>query len=143
MQISPETWRRYIKPAWGRVLDAVRAKHSEVRFFLHSCGAIDPIVPDIIELGFHVLHPLQPECMDFSTVWREYGKNIVLTACISAQRILPFGSPEDVKYEIKRLAGVVQDSRRTILMPSNRIQPETRWQNVVAFVEACQGLRGS
>ena len=138
MQISPQTWRRYIKPAWGRVLDAVRATHPDVRFFLHSCGAIDPIVPDVIELGFHVLHPIQPECMDFGAVWREYGRDITLAACISAQRTLPFGSPEDVKREIARMADVVGPTRRAILLPSNRIQPETPWENVVAFVEACR-----
>lgn len=142
MQISPSTWRRYIKPAWGRVLEVVRTKHPEVRFFLHSCGAIDPIVPDIVELGFHMLHPIQPECMDFAGIWREYGRDIALAACISAQRTLPFGSPQEVKREIARMAGIVEKNRRAILMPSNRIQPETPWENVAAFVAACRGVRG-
>ena len=141
MQISPEMWRRYIKPAWHRVLEAVRAEHPRVCFFLHSCGRIDPIIPDIIELGFHVLHPVQPECMDYPSIWRQYGKHVVLAACISAQRVLPFGSPEDVGREVERLKRVAGESRRAILLPSNRVQPETPWENIMAFVDACRGTR--
>ena len=141
MQISPAWWRRYIKPAWRRVLAAVRREFPDVRFFLHCCGKIDAIVPDVIELGFDVLHPLQPECLDFAAVYRQYGKQIVLCATTSAQRTLPFGTPDEVRREVRRLAGVVGGDRRCILMPSNVIQPETPWENVVAFAEEARALR--
>jgi uroporphyrinogen decarboxylase len=141
MQISPELWRRFIKPAWRGVLEAVRAESPGARFFLHSCGKIDAIVPDIIEVGFHILHPVQPECMDFAAVYKKYGRDIVLTATISSQKIFPFGSPEEVREEVRRLADVVADTRRAILMPSNVIQPETPWPNVVAFAEESAALR--
>ncbi|MGQ9574174.1 MAG: uroporphyrinogen decarboxylase family protein [Thermoguttaceae bacterium] len=140
MQLSPALWREYLKPAWQRVLGAVRRQFPDVRFFLHCCGKIDLIVPDIIELGFHILHPVQPECMDFEALWRAYGARIVLAGTISAQRLFPFGSPEDVRRQVRRLAAIATD-RRTILMPSNRIQPETPWENVVAFAEQCRLLR--
>jgi uroporphyrinogen decarboxylase len=142
MQIAPALWRRFIRPAWQRVLDAVRSRYPRVRFFLHCCGKIDPIVPDVVELGFHILHPVQPECMDFQAVYREYGGRIVLAATISAQRLFPFGSPDEVRAEVRRLAQVVGPDRRAILMPSNRVQPETPWANVAAFAEACGELRG-
>jgi uroporphyrinogen decarboxylase len=140
MQVAPALWRRFIRPAWQRVLDAVRSRFPQARFFLHCCGKIDAIVPEIVELGFHVLHPVQPECMDFEAVYRAYGGRIVLAATISAQRLFPFGSPDDVHAEVRRLAAIALD-RRAILMPSNRIQPETPWENVVAFAEACRELR--
>lgn len=141
MQLAPALWRRFVKPAWQRVLDAVRTRFSEVRFFLHSCGKIDPIVPDIVELGFHVLHPVQPECMEFRTVYERFGGSIVLAATLSAQRTLPFGSPDEVRLEVRRLAEVVAADRRAIFMPSNRVQPETPWENVVAFADACRRQR--
>ncbi|NOX52853.1 MAG: hypothetical protein GXP27_00130 [Planctomycetes bacterium] len=143
MQIAPDLWRRMIKPAWQRVLDAVRCEAPDARFFLHSCGKIDPIVPDIVELGFHILHPVQPECMDFARLYREYGKDIVLAASLSSQRLLPFGTPEDVRREVFRLAEVVGSDRRCLLMPSNAIQPETPRANVVALVDAARSLRPS
>lgn len=141
MQLAPALWRQFVKPAWRSVLDAVRARFPEAKFFLHSCGKIDPIVPDIVELGFHVLHPVQPECMDFSALYQRYRRSIVLAATLSAQRTMPFGSPEEVRREVGRLAEVVAADRRAILMPSNRIQPETPWENIVALADECRRLR--
>ena len=141
MQISPALWRQYVKPAWRRVIEAVRAEAPQVKFFLHSCGKIDPIVPDVVELGFDVLHPVQPECMDFEDVYRRYGDRILLAATISSQKVFPFGSAEDVRREVRRLAEIAASDRRCILMPSNVIQPETPWENVVAFAEEARALR--
>lgn len=140
MQVAPALWRQFIKPAWERVLGAVRSRFPHARFFLHSCGKIDAIVPDIVELGFDILHPLQPECIDFEEVYRQFGSRIALAATISAQRVFPFGTPDEVRAEVRRLAGIAAD-RRAILMPSNRVQPETPWANVTAFADACQSLR--
>ena len=142
MQLAPALWRRFVRPAWQRVLDAVRTRFPDVRFFLHCCGKIDAIVPDIVELGFHVLHPIQPECMDFAAVYRQFGSRIALAATISAQRTFPFGSPDDVSQEVRRLAEIVAEDRRAIFMPSNRIQPETPWENIIAFAEACRQMPG-
>ena len=142
MQLSPDLWRQFIKPAWQKVLNAVRAESPHAFFFLHSCGLIEAIIPDIVDLGFHILHPLQPECMDFGRIYREFGDKIVLTATISSQKILPFGSPDEVRREIRRLAEIVRDEKRTIFMPSNVIQPETPWENVVAFADEARALQG-
>jgi uroporphyrinogen decarboxylase len=141
MQLAPALWRAFVKPAWRRVLDAVRTRFPELRFFFHCCGKIDAIVPDIVDLGFHVLHPVQPECMDFGAVYGRFGRRLVLAATLSAQRTFPFGSAEDVRREVRRLADVVAEDRRTVFMPSNRIQPETPWENVVAFADECRRLR--
>jgi len=141
MQISPAMWRKFIRPRWQEVLDAIRKHAPGARTFLHSCGHIRPILPDIVELGFDVLHPLQPECMDFAEAKREFGKHIALCATISAQRIFPFGTPDDVRQEVRRLKKVCQDDRRCILCPSNLIQPETPWDNVVAFAEEARADR--
>lgn len=141
MQLSPRLWRQYVKPAWKSVIQSVRDRFPHVRFFLHSCGKIDPIIPDVIEIGFDVLHPVQPECMSFDDVYRQYGKEIVLCATISAQRLFPFGTPHDVRDEVRRLAEVVSADRRSILMPSNVIQPETPWENVVAFFEEARAQK--
>jgi uroporphyrinogen decarboxylase len=134
MQISPQHWRRYVKPAWQRVLQSVRRVNPQTRFFLHSCGRIDAIIADLVEVGFDMLHPVQPECMDFAAVYRQWGRKIVPCATISSQRILPFGSPEEVRAEVRRLKAVAAD-RRTMILPSNVIQPETPWENVVALAE--------
>jgi uroporphyrinogen decarboxylase len=141
MQISPQVWRQFVKPAWRRVINAVRSEEPDAKCFFHCCGKIDAIVPDIIECGFDMLHPVQPECMDFEENYRQYGQDIVITATLSSQKLLPFGSPDEVRREVRRIASIVTD-RRTMLMPSNVIQPETPWENVVAFADAARELRG-
>ena len=141
MQLSPSLWRRFVKPAWKRVIQAVRSEVPDAKFFFHCCGRIDAIVPDVIECGFDILHPVQPECMSFDDVYRQYGRDIVVTATLSSQELLPFGSAGDVRREVQRLATVAADGR-TILMPSNVIQPETPWDNILAFINAARELRG-
>ena len=141
MQVSPQVWQRFVKPAWTRVLETVRREVPDAKFFFHCCGKIDAIVPDIIDCGFDMLHPVQPECMSFEEVYRQYGQDIVITATLSSQKLLPFGSAEDVRREVRRFASAITD-RRTMLMPSNVIQPETPWENVVAFADAARELRG-
>jgi len=135
LQISPELWRRFVKPAWAAVLAAVRREHPDAKTFFHSCGDVRAVVPDMVELGFDILHPLQPECMDFAEVHREFGADIILCATLSAQKTFPFGTPEQVRAEVRRLKAICGEERRGILCPSNMIQPETPWANIVAFAE--------
>jgi len=135
LQLAPELWRRFIKPRWREVLEAVRARFPACRFFLHSCGDVSALLPDIAELGFHILHPVQPECMNLAEVKRSWGRELVLCATLSAQRLLPFGSAAEVRAEVRRLRNLFADDGRCLLAPSNRIQPETPWENVLAFVE--------
>jgi uroporphyrinogen decarboxylase len=138
MQISPKMWRRFVKPRWREILDLLRRSYPDCTFFLHSCGKIEAIIPDIIEVGFHILHPVQPECMDFEKIRATFGHDLILCACISAQQMFPFGTPGDVRAWVDRAKERYASDNRTILCPSNRIQPETPWENVVAFAAAAK-----
>jgi len=138
MQISPELWRTFIKPAWREVLGTVRGRHPEVATFLHSCGNITAIVPDIVELGFDFLHPVQPECMDAAALRSEFGQRIVLCATLGAQGCFAFGTPAQVREETRRLIASLGPQRRGLLCPSNIVQPETPWENIVAFAETAR-----
>ena len=135
LQIDPGLWRRFIKPGWQTVLDAVRSQYPDRRFFLHSCVKIDAIIPDIIELGFHILHPIQPECLDFGKIRQSFGRDIVLCATLSAQNLFPFGAPEDIRRWVREIKASCAPDNHAILCPSNLIQPETPWDNIVAFAE--------
>jgi len=138
MQISPEMWRRFVKPRWRDILDSIRSSYSDCIFFLHSCGKIEQIIPDVIEVGFHILHPVQPECMEFQEIRKKYGREIVLCACISAQSMFPFGTPDEVSKWVHRMRDLCSSDNRAIICPSNRIQPETPWENIMAFAEAAR-----
>lgn len=135
LQIAPELWRRFIKPHWRDVLEAVRSHYPDCVFFLHSCGKIEAILPDIVELGFHILHPIQPECMDFERVRQTFGRDIVPCATISAQGLFPFGTPNEIREWVRATKQRCAGDNCAILCPSNLIQPETPWDNIVAFAE--------
>jgi len=141
LQISPVLWRSFIKPRWVSIIKKVRSEYPGILFFLHSCGNVTEIVGDIVEAGFHILHPVQPECMDFGQVWERYGENIVLCGTVSAQRTFSFGSPDDVRQELRYYRELCGPDKRCILCPSNMIQPETPWENVLAFVEEARKER--
>ncbi len=141
MQISPTLWRSLVKPAWKRVLDAVRDRYPSTTFFFHSCGNITDIVPDIVELGFHILHPIQPECMDVASLKKISGDRIVLCATLGAQRTMSLSSAEEVRRETVRIMDTIGADRRCIICPSNRIQPETPWENVLTFVSTARQHR--
>jgi len=141
MQISPDLWRKFVKPAWADVLEAIGSKFPKARFFLHSCGNIREIVGDIVELGFDILHPVQPECMDPAEVKSQFGKDIVICTTISAQKVFPFGTEECVRREVRRLKETCGKDNRCILCPSNMIQPETPWQNIIAFAKEARADR--
>jgi uroporphyrinogen decarboxylase len=141
LQVSPALWRSLVKPAWRRVLDAVRSRFPGAAFFFHSCGNITEILPDIVELGFHVLHPVQPECMDPAGVKAAWGSRIVPCATIGAQRTLSLSTAGEVRARTAQLMDTLGADRRCIVCPSNRIQPETPWENVLAFAEAARASR--
>jgi uroporphyrinogen decarboxylase len=138
LQVSPQTWRQFIKPRWREILAGVRASYPGRFMFLHSCGKIEAIIPDIIEAGFDILHPVQPECMDYTKLRREYGRDIVLCACISSQRTLPFGTPGDVREWVAGMRELCRDDHNAVFCPSNLIQPETPWENIIAFAESAK-----
>ena len=96
---SPATWRHFLKPRLGRIFAAVRGHGLPT--FLHSDGNITRIVPDLIEIGLNVLNPVQAEAMDVGWVKDTYGRQLVLYGGICTQRILPDGSPEDVRREVR------------------------------------------
>jgi len=135
MALTPALWRRFIKPAWIRVLDMVRGQFPAVRFLLHSYGKLDAIVPDIVDLGFDVLHPLQPECLNFAANYEKFGHDITLCATVSTHKTLLRGTPDDVRRELRRQTQLAAAERRCLVMPSGVIPPETPWENILALVE--------
>jgi uroporphyrinogen decarboxylase len=138
MQISPDLWRSFIKSAWKSVFGEVRRRFPSVVFFLHSCGNIEAIVPDIAEVGFQILHPIQPECMDQAAFKRQWGNRLVPCATLGAQGALSRSSAESVRRETEWIMDTMGADRRCIVCPSNRVQPETPWENVLAFAKAAR-----
>lgn len=132
--INPEDWRKYYKPAYKKMFDRVRAGGAHV--WMHLCGNITAILPDLIDIGLNVLNPVQPQAMDVNKLSREYGGKVCFYGGVDVQNTLIKGTPEDVKREIHNLVdlfgkfngGYIGDT-------SHSIMPETPLDNVIALYE--------
>ena len=134
--LGPERWRRFIKPCWAKVYQAV---HDAGKIVMsHSCGSVAEIMPDIIEIGLDVLESVQPEPagMNPYELKRKWGDKITFWGALGSQSTIAFGTPADIRAEVARLCREMGKGGGYILAPAKGLQPETPTENAVAVVEA-------
>jgi len=136
MLMRPETWRKLIKPHLARIAAVGKAKGLWVAY--HCCGALRPIIPDLIEIGIDVLNPIQCNCpgMEALELKREFGRKLSFMGGVDTQGLLPAGSVDEVRRATARLIeGMTSDGGGYILAASHTIPPETPDENVFAMYQ--------
>lgn len=135
--ISPELYRKYLKPRQKKLIDYIHNK-SEAKIFYHSCGDMEMFILDLIEIGVDVLHPVQPECpdMELASLKEKYGDKITFCGGIGSQRILPLGTIDDVESDVKRVIKAAAQGGGFILAPGHVIQPDVPPWNIDAMYTA-------
>ncbi len=136
MLMSPASWRKLIKPHLARVVAVGKAKGLWVAY--HCCGALRPIIPDLIEIGIDVLNPVQCNCpgMDPLELKAEFGKDLAFMGGVDTQGLLPTGTVEEVRRATARLIeGMTRDGGGYILAASHTVPPETPDENIFAMYE--------
>jgi len=136
--ISPQLWRRYLKPRLRKIIQVAKAANPDIHIFYHSDGYIEPIIPDLIQIGVDILNPIQPECMDPAKLKHLYGDKLSFWGTIGCQKTMPFGSPEDVRQEVKFRLETVGQGGGLLLAPTHILEPEVPWENVLAFFEGIE-----
>lgn len=136
MLIHPNTWREWFKPRLANLIRTAKSVNPDVFIFFHSDGDIEPIIPELIEVGVEILNPVQPECMDPTKIKNEYGDRLAFWGTIGTQSVMPFGTPEDVRRNVRERIETVGRGGGLVLAPSHTLEPEVPWENVLAFVEA-------
>ena len=134
MLMSPQTWRQLLKPHLARVIGVGKQKGLWVAY--HCCGALKPIIPDLIEMGVDVLNPVQCTCpgMDPLDLKAEFGKQISFMGGVDTQGVLPCGTVDEVRRATARLIeGMTSDGGGYILAASHTIPPETPDDNIFAM----------
>jgi len=136
VMIGAERWRRFFKPYQEKMYKKV---HDAGKYTLHHmCGSVAEILPDLIEIGLDVYESVQPEAKDNSPYRLKelYGNKITFWGGLGSQSIIPFGKPEEIKREVRRLCEVMGKGGGYILAPAKPIQPETPTENIVGLIEA-------
>ena len=126
-------WREFIKPRIRQMYQRVKAHNKYV--LIHSCGKVNEIFPDLIACGLDVFNPFQPEVMDVWEMKKTFGNSLTFYGGISTQHTLPFGSPDEVRSEVKRLLDVVGRDGGYIAAPAHCIPGDAKPENVAAMIE--------
>ncbi len=134
--ISPKMYRELIKPRHAELNGAIRKK-TQARIFYHSCGAVMPLIDDLIEIGVDILNPIQPlsGLMNPEVLKKRYGDRLIFHGGLDVQKLLLEGTPEDVRKHVHRYFDEL-GPERYIMAPANSVQPGTPPTNLVAAYEA-------
>ena len=135
---SPQLYREIYKPRHRRLADLIHSK-TEARIFLHCCGSIRWAIPDLIESGIDIINPVQVSARDMETdgLKRDFGQDIVFWGGgADATKVLPLGTPQDVREEVKRRIRDLAPGGGFVFAPIHNIQADVPPENIVALFEA-------
>ena len=136
-QMSPRMYRQIIKPAHRQVYEYVKA-HSGLYIFLHTCGSIYRLIPDLIEVGVDILNPVQISAaeMDPVRLKREFGQDVVFWGGgADTQHVLPNATPEEVRQHVRELIEVFAPGSGYVFCQVHNIQANVPPENVVTMFE--------
>lgn len=133
--ISPRLWRRFFKPAFARLFQI--AKSHQARVMFHICGNATSIIPDLIDIGMDILCPVQVSAkdMDPAHLKREYGRDISFWGGVDTQHVLPEGTPEQVRGEVRRLIDTFGEGGGYILSSAHNLTSDVPAANILAMYD--------
>jgi len=139
--MRPELYRKLIKPHHKRMAATVKKFGKPILF--HSCGSVSSLIPDLLDVGIDALNPVQVAAanMDTRRLKQEFGRDLTFWGAIDTQRVLPLGTPAEVRQEVRRRIDDLGDSGGYVLCPVHNVQPEVPPENLVAMFEAALEYR--
>ncbi len=141
--MAPEKYQKIFKPRHKVLCDYVH-KNSQMKTFLHSCGSIYKLMPDLIEAGYDIINPIQSNVTDMDPVRlkKEFGKDITFWGGgVNTRNILNRGTPEEVKDDVRKNIEILLPGGGFVFNPIHNIMPDVPPQNVVAMFEAINEYR--
>jgi len=135
LQMGPALWREFIRPELVRMYRAVRDAGRYV--VIHSCGDVDELFDDLIAIGLNCFNPFQPEVMDVAALMQQYHGRLAFLGGLSTQRVLPYGTVEEVRAESRRLLKMGEEGGY-IFAPAHDVEGDVPLENMLAFIEVAQ-----
>ena len=143
--MSPATYRKFFKPRHKALCDYVK-KNSQMHTFLHSCGSIYKVLPDLIEAGYDIINPVQINSRDMQPekLKREFGRDLTFWGggCDTRWIFLNRASPEEVKTHVRKNLDVWLPGGGFVFSAVHNILPDVPPENIVAMFEAVSEASG-
>jgi uroporphyrinogen decarboxylase len=139
MLISPYHWRKFLKPRMANIISELKQINPNLKVAYHSDGVIEPIIPELIEIGLDVLNPIQPTCMNPAKLKKQYGKSLCFWGSIDEQHTLPFGTPAEVETEVRTRLETIGKDGGLIIGPTHNVQLDTPMENFWAMINTITG----
>lgn len=140
MMMSPALWREFLKPRVAKLIKEFKIRNPQIKIAYHSCGDIQKIIPELIEIGLDVLNPIQPLAMDPAGLKSLFGDKLCFWGSMDVQGTIPNGTREDIRNEVKLRMKTIGKNGGLILSPAHTIQCDTSVENIFAFYEAAKEL---
>ena len=139
MIISPKMFRSLIKPRLKSLIDHIKGQ-ADVKFMYHTDGSVAPVIEDFVEMGVDILNPIQTSAMDMdtATLKETYRGRLCFHGAIDVQQMLPFSTPEQVKYDVAKRIYELGRGGGYILAPCHNIGSDVPPENIEALYEAAR-----
>ena len=138
MIISPELWKKHVKPRTSKLIEPFK----ELGYITcyHSDGNITDVLEDFIEMGLDIVNPIQPKAKNTNpeNLKAQFGEKIVFSGGIDTQELLPFGTSERIKKEVIRTINILGSKGGYIVFSSNALQPDVTIENILSLYKTVQ-----
>ncbi len=130
-------WRELLRPRLARQYARV---HDHGKFvFIHSCGAVSELLPDLIDIGVNCFNPFQPEVMDIFATHEKYRGRLAFWGGISIQRLLPYGTPDQVRQGVREILDRIGRHGGYIAAPAHDMPGDIPAENIAAMLDVLAG----
>jgi len=135
--LSPALYREMIKPYHVEFFSSIKER-TDAALMFHSCGNVYPLIPDLMEAGVDILNPIQVSAkeMEPERLKREFGDRLAFSGAIDTQRVLPYGTPEEVEGEVRQRIQELGPGGGYMIASVHNIQPDVPPENVMAMFRA-------
>jgi uroporphyrinogen-III decarboxylase len=136
--ISIDTFREIYLPYYRKMNDWIHT-HTKWKVFKHCCGAIEPLLPHLIEAGFDIMNPVQISAagMDPEIIKQKYGDKLTFWGGgVRTQSTLPFGTPQEVYDEVKQLTQIFSPGGGFVCNTIHNVQAKVPVENFLAMIDA-------
>ena len=140
LMISPRMYRRMLKPIHADYIAFIKER-TKAKVFFHTDGDVFDLMDDFVEIGVDILNPIQTaagKMANLSELKQRYGKKLCFCGAIDTQRILPYGTPEDVRQEVRRVIEVMGPGGGYMVASVHTIMEEVPPENILAMVDAVE-----